>query len=174
MGSAANRIIGDFDFTEALKLTPLDRMRNAVSLARRRLADQGALGYFMIPPIPDRGATDAELDALQLGVGVDLPEEYAEFLRSWRYLIADDGYQVWGLDHEGVSIGRPWVSDQHRDGHRYLVFGHYWRYADGDQLLFDLDDPATPVVAYLHEHGPSFERYAPTFSLALWRMLNEE
>jgi hypothetical protein len=31
-----------------------------------------------------------------------------------------------------------------------------------------------PVVAYLHQHGPSFERYAPSFSLALWRMLNEE
>jgi hypothetical protein len=53
------------------------------------------------------------------------------------------------------------------------VFGHYWRYADGDQLLFDLDDPATPVVAYLHEHGPLYEQYAPSFSLALWRMVNE-
>jgi hypothetical protein len=124
MRSTSNRIIGDFDFTEALKLTPLDRLRSAVSLAQRRLADQGALGYFMIPPIPDRGVTDAELRALQLSVRVDLPEEYAQFLRCWRYLIVNDGLQIWGLDHEGVSIGWPWLSDQHLAGHRYLVFGH--------------------------------------------------
>lgn len=173
MSGRPNRVIEDFDFTEALRLAPLDRMRGAVALARQRLIDQGAIGYFMIPPIPDHGATEAELRDLELRVGTRLPDEYAAFLRSWRYLIIDDGYQIWGLDHEGVSIGWPWLSDQHLAGHRYLVFGHYWRYADGDQLLFDLDDPATPVLAYLHEHGPSFEHYAPSFSLALWRALNE-
>jgi hypothetical protein len=39
--------------------------------------------------------------------------------------------------------------------------------------MFDLTDPARPVVAYLHEHGPLFENYAPSFSLALWRLVHE-
>ncbi len=174
MSDHSNQVIEDFDFTEALTLSPDARMRRAISLAERQLVDRGLLGLFdIIPPIPPCGATDAELDRVRLSAGVPLPEEYASFLRHWRYLFLPDGYQIWGLDHEGISIGSPWFSDQHRTGHRYLVFGHYWRYADGDQLLFDLDDPATPVVAYLHEHGPLYEQYAPSFSLALWRMVNE-
>jgi hypothetical protein len=28
-------------------------------------------------------------------------------------------------------------------------------------------------VAYLHEHGPLIEDYAPSFSLALWRLVSE-
>jgi hypothetical protein len=168
-----NQVIEDFDFTAALKLSADARMQSSVSLAQRQLVDRGLLGIFGIPPIPPCGATDAELDGLRLKTGVPLPHEYAAFLRLWRYLILDDGYQIWGLDHKGVSIGSPWFSDRHRTGHRYLVFGQYWRYADGDQLLFDLDDPDTPVVAYLREHGPLYERYAPSFSLALWRMADE-
>jgi hypothetical protein len=39
--------------------------------------------------------------------------------------------------------------------------------------MFDLDDPSTSVVAYLHEHGPLIENYAPSFSLALWRLVSE-
>lgn len=173
MSRHSNQIIEDFDFTEALRLPVDARIRRSVSLAERRLVDRGRFDLFDIPPIPPCGGTDAELDGLRLKAGVPLPDEYAAFLRHRRYLIVDDGYQIWGLDHEGVHIGSPWFSDQHRIGHRHLVFGDYWRYADGDQLLFDLDDPGTPVVAYLHEHGPLFKWYAPSFSLALWRMVNE-
>ena len=67
----------------------------------------------------------------------------------------------------------PWVSEQHRTGEKYLVFANYWRYADGDQLMFDLSGPSQPVVAYLHEHGPLFKFDAPSFSLALWRLVHE-
>jgi hypothetical protein len=43
----------------------------------------------------------------------------------------------------------------------------------GDQLMFDLSKPAQPVVAYLHEHGPRIELFAPSFSLALWRLVSD-
>jgi hypothetical protein len=172
MSKKPKRVIERFDFTDALKLPVEERMRLCVSHVTQRLTDGGLLDIFGIPPIPSRGASEEELDALRMRTGVSLPDEYARFLRKWRYLILDDGYQVWGLDHDGVTIGSPWLSDQHRTGRRYLVFGYYWRYADGDQLLFDQDDPKTPVMAYLHEY-PLIEHYAPSFSLALWSMVHE-
>jgi hypothetical protein len=173
MGRPTNQIIEPFDFTDALKLSLDERMRTCVSEVEKRLSDQGLLEIFGVPPIASRGTTREELDALAQCIGVALPGEYASFLLNWRYLILDDGYRIWGLDHEGVSIGSPWYSVQHSPGRRFLVFGDYWRYADGDQLMFDLDDPSTPIVAYLHEHGPLIEDYAPSFSLALWRMVRE-
>ena len=173
MSEHANQVIEDFDFTDALRLPVDERMSKCVSQVEQRLTDQGLLDIFGVPPVPSIGASDADLDNLRLRLGTSLPQEYESFLRKRRYLILDDGYQIWGFDHNGVTIGTPWLSDQHRIGHRYLVFGHYWQYADGDQLMFDLDDPMVPVIAYLHECGPLFEHYAPTFSLALWRMVKE-
>lgn len=173
MSGHANQVIEDFDFTEALS-HPLDeRMRMCVSQVEQRLTDQGLLDIFLVPPVLCRGASSAELDALRLDLGVVLPPEYERFLQTWRYLILDDGYRIWGFDQNGVRVGCPWLSDQHQVGRRYLVFGDYWQYADGDQLMFDVDDPTMPVVAYLHECGPLFEHYAPSFSLALWRMVKE-
>ena len=81
---------------------------------------------------------------------------------------------IGGFDHNGVHVAESvWLSDDHMPNRRLLVFGAFWRFADGDQLLIDLDDPTFPVIAYLHEHGPLFERYAPSFSLALWRLVHE-
>jgi hypothetical protein len=54
------------------------------------------------------------------------------------------------------------------------VFANYWPFADGDQLMFDLSDPSHPVVAYLHDYGPLYEAHAPSFSLALWRLVFEK
>ncbi len=173
MSEHAKEVIEEFDFTDALRLPVDERIRVCISQVKQRLTDQDLLAIFDIPPVPSRGASDAELDDLRMQLGGSLPQEYERFLRQWRYLMLGDGYRVWGLDHDGVSIGWPWLSDQHRVGQRYLVFGDYWRYADGDQLMFDLDDPSMPVVAYLHEHGPLIEEYAPSFSLALWRMARE-
>jgi hypothetical protein len=65
------------------------------------------------------------------------------------------------------------MSKNHRAPFRYLVFADYWQYADGDHLMFDLNDEAIPVVAHLHEHW-LIEYFAPSFSLALWRMVHEE
>jgi hypothetical protein len=81
---------------------------------------------------------------------------------------------IGGFAHDGVHVvAHPWISTEHCSDRRYLVFGELWQFADGDDLMFDLSDPSTPVVLYLHEHGPSFERYAPSLSLALWRMVSE-
>jgi hypothetical protein len=171
MGPETNQVVPPFDFAEALSHDVDKRLELSVENVRRRLTAKGSWDLYDMPPVPPAGATEQELARLEASLGVPLPPEYRTFLTRWRYLIIGSGLQIWGFDHEGVGIGTPWVSDTHPGGGTYLVFGDCWNYADGDQLLFDLNDPARPVLLYLHEHGPSFEQYAPSFSLALWRMV---
>jgi hypothetical protein len=91
-----------------------------------------------------------------------------------RYLLLGDGMNIGGLDHDGVHHAEHlWVSTEHAPDVKYLVFGAYWAHADGDQLMFDLSKPTQPIVAYLHEHGPRIEPFAPSFSLALWRLVSD-
>ena len=126
------------------------------------------------PCVPDAGASENEIQELESRLGLPLPAEYRQFLGLCRYLKMSDGTEIGGFSHEGVQVTEnPWLSDEHRPGVKYLVFANYWRYAEGDQLMFDITDPSRPVVAYLHEHGPLFEFYAPSFSLALWRLVHE-
>jgi hypothetical protein len=125
-----------------------------------------------VPCVPP-GATEAEIQEFEQTNGVALPSEYREFLKVARYLKIDDGMEVGGLPLELSITETPWVSRDHRRGVKYLVFANYWYYADGDQLMFDLSEPGQPIVAYLHDHGPLFEAFAPTFSLALWRLIHE-
>jgi hypothetical protein len=126
------------------------------------------------PCVPSTGASEDELQQMESELGIPLPSEYRQFLATCRYLKLEDGTEIGGFDYNGLFVVQsPWVSDQHRSGVQYLVFANYWRYADGDQLMFDLSDPTYPVVAYLHEHGPLYEAYAPSFSLALWRLVHE-
>jgi hypothetical protein len=148
-------------------------MSLCVERVRHRLVEAGTWDLFGVPPVPDAGASEAELRRLESQLNMPLHAEYRVFLSRWRYLVMDDGLRVWGLDHDGVSVGWPWASDRHREGVRYLVFADYWGYADGDQLMFEVGDPDGAVVAYLHEHGPLYEAFAPSFSLALWRMAEE-
>jgi hypothetical protein len=57
----------------------------------------------------------------------------------------------------------------------FLVFGDGWRFADGDQLMFRLDEAGRPVAHYRHEAMlPTVEPFAPPFSRALWRMVSED
>ena len=172
MSAGTNIVIPRFDFSTALRLAPEDRMRACVGRVRERLVAEGHWDLFGMPPVPEVGATEAELERLASELGLLAPE-YRTFLRLWRYLLIDDGLQVWGFDHEGVSIGRPWVSAEHEPGVEYVVFADYWRYADGDQLLLEVGGNDQQVFAYLHEHGPRIEWFAPSFSLALWRMAEE-
>jgi hypothetical protein len=173
MATHTNDVVPPFNFSEALGHHPLQRMRLCVDRVRSRLVEEGAWDHVGVPPVPAGGAGENELRELEARLGMPLPFEYRVFLETWRHLVIDDGLTVWGFDYEGLSIGSPWVSDEHRAGVRYLVFGDYWGYADGDQLMFDLSDPQQAVVAYLHEHGPLYEDFAPSFSLALWRMVHE-
>lgn len=162
-----------YDFRPALALAVEDRLAVCVERVRQMQTGSAYAAFSDLPTVPARGATEAELAGLERKLDVTLPGEYRAFLSRWRYLDIGTGLKIWGLDHDGVSIGWPWVSDSHPVAGKFLVFGDYWNYADGDQLMFKLDSPEIPVVAYLHEEDPPVaEFFAPSFSLALWRMLH--
>ena len=173
MASHPSRIVPLFDFREAKALSSLERFSHCLDQAKCITAS-GYQGISDYPCVPEIGASESELKELEAQLGVPLPAEYRQFLSICRYLKIDDGCEVGGFDWNGVYVTEsPWISGEHRKGVDYLVFANYWRYADGDQLMFDLSQTNPPVVAYLHEHGPLFEEYAPTFSLALWRLVHE-
>ncbi len=74
-----------------------------------------------------------------------------------------------------ARLGLSSPPNQDVDDRRYLAFANLYRYGElGSLLLFDLDDLETPVAAYIAGRRPAIERYAPSFSLALWRLTNEE
>jgi hypothetical protein len=172
MASTTSKIVPPFDFSAAEKLTVAERIDQSLAKARELVADLPELFY---PYVYDAGVPEDELARYEAAISRPLPPEYRLFLSKCRYALIDDGMEIGGFDHEGISVTEwPWVSDEHRPGVDYLVFAKYWRYADGDQLMIDLSEPTFPVVAYLHEHGPLFELYAPSFSLAFWRLVNED
>lgn len=174
MAQHTNRVVPKYDFSEAAALTVAARIALSLQSARQLVAENGYQKYSPFPCIPEQGASSEELVQLESRLGRSLPQEYRQFLSQCRYLKVSDGREIGGLDHDGLTVTEgPWVSDTHRKGVLYLVFANYWRFADGDQLMFDLSDPTQPVVAYLHEHGPLYEAYAPSFSLALWRLVHE-
>ncbi len=172
MGSFTRDVLPEFDFSEAATLSVAGRISHSIEKARELAANYPIFGTA--PAVSTAGATKEELDELNVKLDGNLDSELRQFHSSCRFLCIDDGLSIGGFDHNGTYPTEPhWISNEHSAGNKYLVFGAYWRYADGDQLLIDLDDPKRPVVAYLHEHGPLFEYYAPTFSFALWRMTHE-
>lgn len=174
MTDHTSHIVPPYDFTEALALPVHERFTYSLDSAKAIIAENGYQEFSDFPCVPSVGATRAELGQLESDLGIALPSEYKQFLARCRYLKIDDGLEIGGFDHEGLYVTEsPWVSGEHRAGTTYLVFANYWRFADGDQLMFDLSDNRHPVIAYLHEHGPLFELYAPSFSLALWRLTHE-
>lgn len=174
MALHSNTVIQPYDFSEAQPLSVSERFSRSLEKARERVAENEYQTASKFPCVPTFGATEEELTILESNLGTSLPEEYRAFLSRCRYLKIDDAIEIGGLDYNGQYFTEPpWVSDAHRPAVQYLIFGNYWRFADGDQLMFDLTDPNRPVIAYLHEHGPLYELYAPSFSLALWRLVNE-
>ena len=174
MAYHTNIVVGQFDFSEAQSLTVDQRISRSLELARRIVAENGYQTFSEFPCVPSTGASDHEIAQLEAGLCTRLPDEYRQFLSRCRYLKIDDCTEVGGMGYEGLQVTEsPWVSDVHRPLVQYLVFANYWHFADGDQLMFDLSDPEHPVIAYLHEHGPLYEFYAPSFSMALWRLVHE-
>ena len=174
MTTHTNQIVQPYDFSQALSLSVPQRFARSLDRARSIIAANGYQRFSHFPCVPEVGGTESEISQRESALGRSLPPEYRDFLTICRYLKIDDGCEVGGFAHDGVYVTEvPWISDEHRPGVSYLVFANYWRFADGDQLMFDLSDPTFPVVAYLHEHGPLFELYAPSFSLALWRLVHE-
>jgi hypothetical protein len=168
------RVIPAFDFSPAEKLSCAERISVVLNTARSIVAHNGYQSLNDFSCVPDSGATSEELAALETELEIPLPIEYRQFLMIARYLKISDGTEIGGLDASGVYVTeRPWVSDKHKRDHEYLVFANYWMYADGDQLLIDVSDLNGPVYAYLHEQGGLIEQYAPSFSLAAWRLVHE-
>ena len=173
MAKRAPKVVPTFDFREAESLSLTERYSRCLEQARRLIAANRYQSFSQFPCLPG-AASEAELEEFEKRLGITLPIEYREFLKLSRYLKISDGIEIGGLDHNGVYVTEsPWISDEHSAGKEYLVFANYWCYADGDQLMFDLSETSKPVIAYLHEHGPLFEDYAPSFSLALWRLVHE-
>lgn len=165
--------VGEFDFSPVIGLSADVVLRQSIDSIGRTLAQTRYDRVSRMPPVPPRGAADHELTALESALGAELPADYRTLLSRFRYIRIDDGFSIYGFDWEGVTTGGPWISARHPVQGRALVFGDYWRFADGDQLLQLIDVAGQPVVAYLHEHGPSVEFFAPSVLLALWRMANE-
>ena len=172
--SHTNSFLKPYDFSAALSLSPAERCKICVERVEERYRRNGLGWWEDTPMVPPVGASRQELEQLESVLGLPLPTEYFQFLCHWCYFnVEASGLCVWGTNYKSVSMGRPWVSANHRAPYRYLVFADYWKHADGDQLIFDLNDSAVPVVASLHEQG-LIEYFAPSFSLSLWRMVYEE
>jgi len=109
MAAHTNGVIQPFDFSEALKHRPEERIRLCVERVRNRLMEAELWDIFGVPPVPEGGASEAELLQMESQLGIPLPDEYCLFLKCCRYLVMDDGRKIWGFDHEGISPGRAWV-----------------------------------------------------------------
>jgi len=168
----SNDILDWFDLSEAIDLAPAERLDRSLQQIRST-AHIDSEELFGMPTLPGIGASALEIEKLEVDSGITLLEEYRAFLRRERYLQIDPSLQIWGFDWNGVTIGSPWLSGQHHREIEFVVFGHYFRYADGDQLLYEAGNPDSPIILYLHEHGPLFEFFAPSFSFALWRLAFE-
>lgn len=162
-------ILPNYDFSEAQALSVPERLDACLKALPSRETEEVTWG---VAPVPSEGATEAELREVERGNGEALPPEYRAFLSLCRYLELGDGLTIWGVGH--ADNDSPWVSEDHGTDAPCWVIGDYWRYADGDQLLLLPEKPGQPVVLYLHEHGPALEPFAPSFSLALWRLVHEE
>ncbi len=167
-------ILPDFDFSPAESMTVAERFSSALEKARSLVEENGCQRLSGFPCVPTQGATAEEISRLEAGLEHPLPVEYREFLEMARYLKIDDGYEIGGMDADGRYVtALLWVSDQHASDTRHLVFADYWAHADGDQMLIDLANPDGPVYVYLHEYEGLIEQYAPSFSLAVWRLVHE-
>lgn len=154
-----------YDFSEALPLSTTQRIEQAVEVLQERArATHALLGEEPLPP--RTGMTEDELAALQEEIGAPIPAEYADFLRRWRQIDGEPSYEICGQT--------AWATDEDFAAKPYLVIGNYFRYADGDALMMPLAEDSGEVVLYLHEEGPKMETFAPSFSLALWRMAHEK
>ena len=163
------------DFAEAADLPIAERVGHCIETIKQRHREGDYLELTTLPPVPDVGASKAELDALEQQLSVKLPEDYRYLLTICRYIEIAPGACINGLDYDGVYLCGPInrIDDLAIPG-TYLSIGDYYRFADGDQLLLALDQADHPVVAYFHEHGPRIEYFAPSVSLALWRLVYEQ
>ena len=124
------------------------------------------------PSIPSEGLSPEKIEDFEKQVGCQFPEGLRMLYSRYRYLSFSDSFKVFGVHSpEEVGYGSPWISDQHEKGRDWLVLGQYWRHADGDDLLMDLQ--SGEVYAYLHEYRGKIEWYAPSIAAAVFRSVFE-
>ena len=164
-------ILDDFSFPEKepteLLSSAISKMQFVYSKSSYPIVDDNEPS-----PIPESGCSDNELSGLEQSIEMRLPGSYKDLLKEYRYLALSDSCSVLGIHREGeAGYGGPWLSDQHEEGHNWLVVGRYWRYADGDDLLMDPETGA--VYVYLHENEGRVEFFANNISAAVYRMVFE-
>ena len=122
-------ILPPYDFSEALSLLVPERLDACLKALLSRGLEEVTLG---VAPIPDEGATEAELREVERVNGEPLPPEYRAFLSLCRYLELDDGQTIWGVGHADgdgpADTFAPWVSEDHGTAAPCWVIGDYWRY----------------------------------------------
>jgi hypothetical protein len=168
-------LLPPFDFSTASRLSVDARVQQCIATIQQLHAESDYLDLCELPPLPMSGASPEELSALEYALALTLPDDYRYLLSICRYVEIAPGACIYGLSYNGIYLsGPPYVLDDLAIPGTFLAIGDYWRFADGDQLLLALDDPDQPVVTYFHEDGPRIEYFAPSVSLALWRLTYEE
>jgi hypothetical protein len=172
---SSQAVLPVYDFSDALALSVQARLNHCVEELRWQANIWQQRWVDDVPPVPPSGALSEKLNHLEQQNETVLPAEYRDFLRLCRYVDLGNGIKIGGISHEDVNgvsdCNEPWLSDDHSANSAYWVIGDCWRYADGDQLLISVHSPI--VALYLHEYGPLIEPFAPSFSLALWRIIHE-
>ena len=93
-------IVPPFDFGEALGMTVVERMEQAVEDLRELCGRKGYGDKWngIMPVIPTRGGSEEEIEKLEASLEFALPAEYKEFLRRWRYLEVGPGVSIGGIN----------------------------------------------------------------------------
>ncbi len=158
-------VLPPYDFSEALALPITERFEQSVAiLQKHEQAEMVIRGEVSTPNRP--GLSAIEIADLERSQGVSFAPEAKEFFRQWKRAEGGSGLGFHSLDR--------WITDTRLAETAYLIAGDYWRYADGDALIMPLSSETEKVFLYLHEDGPKIEEFAPSFSLALWRMAHDD
>lgn len=157
-------VLPPYDFSVALALPVTERFEQSVAILQQHAQAEAAIvGEDLLPLQP--GFSEDQITEMEQVQKAPFAPEVKDFLRHWKR----------GGGMSGISFYGPdcWVEDELAAKGSFLMIGDYWRYADGDQLVMPLSSATEKVFLYLHEHGPKIEEFAPSFSLALWRMVHE-
>jgi SMI1 / KNR4 family (SUKH-1) len=137
--------------------------------------------------------SDADIRALENGLGVSLPDSYKQLLRCARGFWLFGGSVQFGTQHPFFHEFPPWkdLTAQQREivklkrgkwpppSEGMLCFAEFFMEADGDQVLFDVKNcfrnGEYPVVYYAHEsRPPRVRKFADDFRAFLEGLLDRE
>ena len=141
-----------YDFSNALSLNVEDRITKAIEFIKE-----------FSNVILDSGASEIEISNLESEIGISFPTDYVRFLKKYRFFRFHDGLQIFGI--QTVKNGKHWVKKPYKFGKRFNFSGiPYIKYP---KFFAYLDD----INGVIYRSGP--ELFAPSFSLAFWRMCKE-